>query len=468
MTYRSKLRRNFKYQFPIVLVALALMMGTATAAQWNEKLLYTFQDTPDGSAPFGAIVRDKQGNLYGVTQEGGANNCSPFAYCGTVFQLAPPANQGGAWKETVLHVFQGNSKRDGSVPAGGLVMDSQGTLYGTTAYGGTGNCVLIGIKAGCGMVFELSPPLRKGGSWKETVLYSFPTSKQGYLPNGELVFDTAGNLYGATVFGGGRGTSCNAFYQYCGAVFELNPPKTKGGKWTEKVLHAFGGGKDGANPNGGLIFDREGAIYGTAYAGGANPTCQGASTTGCGTVFRLKRSSDGSWKETELHQFMGGTNDTNTPGSGLVWGQNGDLFGTTVGGANSHGDDGAIYRLSPSTTKKGHWDETLLHRFGAGNVPSGPMSPVTFDRAGNLFGAAAFGGEFGAGAIFRLVPKTQMPFSWTFSVVYAFLGAPDGSYPASNLVLDSSGNIYGTTQQSGKTSGDCGNQGCGTVYQVSP
>jgi hypothetical protein len=93
---------------------------------------------------------------------------------------------------------------------------------------------------------RFSPPKQKGGAWKETILYSFPTAKQGYFPNGDLVFDSAGDLTGATIFGGGKGTTCDEFYGgNCGAVFELSPPKTKGGKWTEKVLHTFAGGTDG-------------------------------------------------------------------------------------------------------------------------------------------------------------------------------------------------------------------------------
>ena len=164
-----------------------------------------------------------------------------------------------------------------------MLIDSQENLYGVTAYGGSGDCVLLGTNVGCGTVYELSPPQQKGDPWTETILYSFPTAKQGYLPNGDLVFDGDGNLYGATEFGGGKGTTCDPFYQYCGAVFELSPPKTKGGKWTEKVLHAFASGTDGANPNGGLVLDSKGAIYGTTYGGGNESRECGSG--GCGTAF---------------------------------------------------------------------------------------------------------------------------------------------------------------------------------------
>ncbi len=228
------------------LLLLVCSLSPRASAAWKEKVLYSFQYVPDGATPVGAIVFDSSGNLYGATTQGGSTACRPFSQCGTVFQLAPPVKQGDPWTETVLYVFQGNGVSDGALPAGGLIIDSAGNLYGTTAYGGTGNCVLLGILAGCGTVFEMSPPKQKGGAWTETVLYSFPTAKQGYLPNGDLVFDSAGNLYGATKFGGGHGTTCNVSYLYCGAVFELIPPKTKGGKWTQKVLHGFKGVAQGA------------------------------------------------------------------------------------------------------------------------------------------------------------------------------------------------------------------------------
>jgi len=177
-------------------IALAMLTLVSTAsAEWKEQVLYSFQGVTDGQLPLGGIVFDSKGNLYGATTQGGATNCSPLADCGTVFQLTPPAKKGDSWTETVLYVFKGAKQGDGDEPAGGLLIDSQGNLYGTTAYGGTGDCVLLGVEGGCGTVFELSPPQQKGDPWTETILYSFPTAKRGYLPNGDLVFDSAGNLY---------------------------------------------------------------------------------------------------------------------------------------------------------------------------------------------------------------------------------------------------------------------------------
>jgi hypothetical protein len=286
----------------LLLVTLILLFASTASAEWKEKVLYSFQGIPDGSLPIGGVVFDQQGNLYGATQDGGSSSCRSANQCGTVFQLAPPSKQGGQWTETVLYIFKGNASNDGTTPFGGLVIDAAGNLYGTTGYGGTGDCILLGSKLGCGTVYELSPPAQKDGAWTETILYSFPTAKQGYLPNGDLVFDSAGNLYGATEFGGGEGTTCDPYYQYCGTVFELSPPKKQGGKWTEKVLHGFAGGTDGANPNGGLVLDSKGDVCGTSYEGGAEGGECG--TVGCGTVFELKppAKKGGAWAETVLHR----------------------------------------------------------------------------------------------------------------------------------------------------------------------
>src|ERR1700685_506712 len=127
----------------------------------------------------------------------------------------------------------------------------------------------------------MSPPAQPGGAWTETVLYNFQGGNDGYTPTGDLVFDKTGNLYGVTLFGGGKGTNCgDSLYQNCGTVFELSPPQTKGGAWTEKVLYSFAGlepesiAGDGSEPNGGLVLDEAGDIYGTTSNGGSNiPTC---------------------------------------------------------------------------------------------------------------------------------------------------------------------------------------------------
>jgi|HubBroStandDraft_6_1064221.scaffolds.fasta_scaffold119556_2 hypothetical protein len=147
---------------PAILLALVIFATNLSSAEWNEKVLYSFQGIPDGSLPVGGIVFDKQGNLYGATQDDGSASCRSANECGTVFQLAPPAKQGDTWTETVLYVFKGNASNDGATPFSGLVIDNLGNIYGTTGYGGTGDCILLGSKLGCGTVYELSPPAQQG------------------------------------------------------------------------------------------------------------------------------------------------------------------------------------------------------------------------------------------------------------------------------------------------------------------
>ena len=454
------------------LLLFILALATIASAEWNEKVLYAFQDVPDGATPVGGLVFDQAGNLYGATANGGSSSCAGPGQCGTVFQLAPPAKKGGSWTETVLYVFKGHDYNDGATPEGGLVIDSLGNLYGTTAYGGAGNCLLLGAAVGCGTVYELSPPAQKGDAWTETILCSFPTAKQGYFPWGDLVFDSAGNLYGATQFGGGHGTTCNGFYQYCGAIFELSPPETKGGKWTEKVLYGFKGVApgaqfgDGANPNGGLILDDKGAIYGTTYFGGNNQKgrCEGGvGGTGCGIVFELAppNHAGGKWTEKVLHQFNG--QDGSNSAAGVVFNRKGNLYCTTAAGGEGNFPSGSIVQFVPQSN--GKWMAHILHSFQDNGDGGQPRAGLVFDAKGNLYGTASGGGSFGGGTIFRLRPETGG--SWGFTGLYDFKAPQDGSYPAARLVFDKSGNMYGITQYGGNGQA-CGHYGCGTVFEISP
>ena len=229
---------------------------------WTETVLYNFGNGTDGYAPSGGLIRDAAGNLYGTTEFGGTNHCfiGQDRGCGTVFELTPTA--GGEWTETVLHNF--GSGTDGFTPVAGLIFDAAGNLYGTTGDGGN---------YGYGTVFELTPT--NGGSWTETVLYSFNLQGSGgYGPGvGPLVFDAAGSLYGTAFYGGAYPG---------GTAFKLTP--TVGGDWTETVLYSFGNGTDGSGPfAAGLIFDAAGNLYGTTWYGGTHQCGQ----YGCGTVFEL-------------------------------------------------------------------------------------------------------------------------------------------------------------------------------------
>jgi hypothetical protein len=452
-----------------LLLWMVVLAFTSTAsAEWKEKVLHSFQRGNDGATPAGGVVFDSAGNLYGVTTDGGTS-CPPPG-CGTVFQLAPPAKKGGAWTETVLHVFDGN---DGSRPAGSVILDAKGNLYGTTAYGGTGTCILLGGNVGCGLVYELSPPAKKGGEWTYSILYSFLGGKDGQYPSGNLVFDAVGNLYGATIYGGGFQGTCNApYYLYCGTVFELSPPKTKDGKWKEKVLYSFKGVKsgqdsgDGASPNGGLILDSKGAIYGTTYFGGNNQKgiCDGGvGGTGCGIVFKLipPVNKVGSWTKKTLHQFD--AQDGSNSAAGVVFDGTGNLYGTTSGGPPN--GFGLVFELKKPSGKAHSWTETILYAFSGRNDGEDPIASVIFDANGNLYGTNYYGGPF-SGIVFRLKAPIRQLSGWTFGILYGFTGSPDGAQPAANLIFDKNGSLYSTTQKGG--TGACSFYGCGTVFEISP
>lgn len=456
------------------LVALALVCSfvSAASAQWNEQVLYSFQAGTDGATPVGAVVFDKAGNLYGATQNGGASTCLSPDNCGTVYKLTPPAEEGGAWTETVLYVFKGYTEGDGASPEGGLVIDDIGNLYGTTGYGGSGTCLLLGGPVGCGTVYELSPPANPADPWTETVLYSFQSVNDGYVAAGDLTFDKAGNLYGATLFGGGEGTTCDILYGgQCGTVFQLSRPKVIGGQWTQTVLHRFAGPApgaqygDGALPNGGLVIDSDGVVYGTTFQGGNNVKglCRGGTeATGCGTVFALvpPATTGGKWTEKLLHVFKNGK-DGSEPGAGVILDAEGSLYGGAEGGTKG---GGIIFRLAPSVG--GSWQGMILFEFTV--APDGGFDPTVagFDSRGNLYGTTGNGpGELLDGSVFRLSPPSGQGWSWAISILYGFKSVPDGVTPNAQITSDRSGSIYGTTQFGG--TGQLCVWGCGVVFEVS-
>jgi hypothetical protein len=451
---------NLKRPRPWLVLVILTFVATASA-EWKEKVLYSFQGGNDGLTPAGGVVFDKAGNLYGVTNEGGSTCPSPG--CGTIFQLAPPAKKGGAWAETILYGFNGT---DGSIPVGGAIIDGNGNLYGTTAYGGSGTCLLFGDNVGCGVVYELSPPTKKGGQWTYTVLYNFQGGKDALFPWGDLVFDKSGDLYGATQFGGGKGTTCNQYFDgNCGTVFKLSHPKQKGGKWTEKILHSFAGGTDGATPNGGLVLDSKGAVYGTTFIGGYN--CPHNSRQGCGTAFKLSPpatkgdrwtetvTKGDRWTETVLHRFKSETDGAN-PAAGVVLDGRGYLYGTS---------DATVFRMTPPKTGDGPWNQTILYALD--NDAYDPKGSLIFDQSGNLYGTTYVGsGESLQGSVFRLKPPSEKGDPWTFAIIHGFLGPPDGDFPAASLTFDNSGHLYGTTQKGG--TGTTCSGGCGTAFEASP
>jgi hypothetical protein len=453
---------NRHVQLALGAICLILAAVSPASAEWKEKVLYSFQGGNGGYTPAGGVVFDKAGNLYGANSWGGSGGC-PSPGCGTVFELSPPTQKGGAWTETTIYAFQGvlGSVKDGLTPEGGVIIDQQGNLYGTTTLGGNGPCILLGSPAGCGIVYELSPPTQRGGPWTETILYSFQGGSDGYFPLGDLVFDKRGNLYGATYFGGGKGTTCNPYYGgNCGTVFRLSPPEKKGSAWTEKILHSFAGAPDGADPNGGLVLDSTGGVYGTTYYGGnANEEC---GSVGCGTVFKVgppaKKGED--WSEKVLHRFDG--QDGGSPTAGVIF-NDGNLYGTTSAGPpNGYG---LIFQLKKPSDGVHSWTDTVLYLFKDGNDGAYPDAGLIFDTHGNIYGTATESSTRG-GDVFQLKPPKKKGGAWSIGVVHDFTGDPDGADSAAGLVSDKNGNLYSTTQIGG--TGACSRGGCGTVFEASP
>lgn len=327
-----------------------------TTGNWGYQGLYPFKGGTDGFAPYGNIVFDAEGNLYGTTSAGGTYNQ------GTVFKLAPPS--GGQWTETILYSFSGTDiNGDGSMPRAGLTQDSKGNLYGTTYSGGTTNN---------GAVFELSP--NKDGTWSESIIYSFlGGNSDGAAPIAEVTFDKSGNLYGTTSDGGSK---------LMGAVFELTP--TAGGGWDESVLYSFPG-QNLAAARAPVWLDSSGIVYGTTCGQFPNQ----------GTVFELAKSS-GVWKEKTLHTF-GKTGDGSCPISGLAPDSKGNLYGTaTLGGANN---DGIVYEMVKGTG--GTWSEKTIYSFAGGTDGVSPWSGVTLKGA-TLYGTTTTGGTTNFGAVYKI------------------------------------------------------------------
>jgi uncharacterized repeat protein (TIGR03803 family) len=326
---------------------------------------------------------------------------------------------GSAWPESykVLHVF--TSPQDAGWPHQHLIFDAAGNLYGTGQINGA---------YGNGAVYELSP--QADGSWTEAVIYSFTGGDDGAQPTGNLIFDATGNLYGTAGGGGAYGA---------GVAFELTP--NSDGAWTEITLHAFGSGRDGRNPSGGLIFDGSGNLYGAAQFGGRS----------YGIIFELTPNGDGTWDEDVLFAFPPTTQGA-APDRGLVFDTSGNLYGTSPFGART--GCGNAFRLSPQVG--GPWTDKTIHNF-YGSDGCYPQSTLVFDSAGRLYGTAYSGGAYNQGVVFQLIPDSGG--FWTRKDIYAFTGGKDGANPLVGVTLDSAGNVYGTTSKGGA-------QGDGVVFEL--
>ena len=413
----------------------------------QEDVLYSFGATStDGGVPYAGLIFDTKGNLYGTTEYGGPNEVKQgdaTVTGGTVFELTPAT--GGGWTEKVLYNF-GATSTDGANPIGGLAIDANGNLYGTTSSGGI---------SATGMVFELTPAAN--GTWTEKVLHNFNyVTNDGTAPHAGLIFDAAGNLYGTT---SGGGANSSASVDPGGTVFELSP--AAGGAWTEQLLYSFNylNKADGYYPTAGLIFDTKGNLYGTTSDGGSGQDSQGG-----GTVFELSPIAGGAgWTEKVLFSFGGGSTITGyKPIGGLVLDSGGNLYGTAYsGGPNGFGLDGTVFEVMPSSG--GTWTEKDIYNLG-GNETDGINSEagLLIDAKDNLYGTTAGGGANGFGTVFELSTSTGAE-----QVLHSFdLNGTDGASPYGGLLFDATGNLYGTTGYGGAHGGsDTGITG-GTVFEI--
>jgi uncharacterized repeat protein (TIGR03803 family) len=405
MTTR-KFLPGISFRFAILFAAVTLCGSNLATAQ-TETIIHQFGRGTDGGASYGLLAFDQAGNLYGTTKLGGLSGA------GTVYELVRHQSSGAT--ERILYNFSGGS--DGAQPGGGVIFDAAGNLYGTTYRGGTANA---------GTVYQLKPPATSGGAWTENVLYSFGggSVQDGAGPQSDLVFDAAGVLYGTTDNGG---------FNESGIVFQLTPPATTGGAWTETILHRFTN-EEGVSPRAAVLFGKAGEVYGTLANGGA---------AGAGAVFRLRPPSipGGHWTEKTLYVFTG-ESDGLGPLCRLIFYQ-GTLLGTTVIGGDAN--VGAVFQLTPAANPDDPWIETVLHTFTCGSDGCFPWAGLTEDKSGVFYGTTQFGGlPSNGGTVFSMTPPAAPGGVWTENVLYSFAN-PASQIAAAGLLLDKTGALYGST-----------------------
>jgi uncharacterized repeat protein (TIGR03803 family) len=327
---------------------------------WVLAPLYDFEGGTDGSNPLAVVTIGPDGAVYGTTAMGGGGCTSDFG-CGTIFKLTPPARICQRvvcpWTETVLYRFA-DSPVGATYPEGGVVFDAQGNFYGTTVSGGTG---------GAGTVYKMTP---SGGGWTLSTIYNFQGGADGSVPITELKFDHAGNLYGTTIVGGvGNGN-----------IFRLMPA---GDGWSEQNIYSFLGGVDGFQPQGGVVIDSAGNLYGGTVGGG---TQEG------GVAYELTPNNDGSWTYSILADFSGAIN------ASLAIDASGDLYGTTYAGGSRN--VGEVFELRYTN---GSWTNITVHSFDG---PDGayPIGAVLVGSDGSLYGTATLGGAHGRGTAWAIMP----------------------------------------------------------------
>jgi len=414
--------------FVVALVCALIVASTESTFAQTFTLLYSFTGGTDGGTPYGGVIMDAAGNLYGTTYVGGSSGY------GTVYMLPASGN------EIVLHSFTGGP--DGAYPKAGLTMDRAGNLYGTTVFGGHG----------FGTVFKLS---RTGSNWILSTLYIFSGGTDGAEPFGGIIFGLDGAIYGTTDGGGTAGD---------GTLYKLVPPatfcKTVVCYWTETVLHSFTGGEDGMFPSAGLIQDSVGNLYGTTTYGGTPGSC---STFGCGTVFEY--GAVGNYQV--LYRFPPSGESGLWPYDGLLLDASGNLYGTANEGGDSQcvSDQGQYYSCGVIFKLDTSGNEMVLYAFTGPENGDGafPYGALVRDSEGNFYVTTYQGGiaggcgtEWGCGTVFELDG------SGSPHVLYAFpIAGQNGILPEATLLRDANGNLYGTADFGGINNS-------GTIFKLTP
>jgi uncharacterized repeat protein (TIGR03803 family) len=399
--------------------SIVIRLAAPASAAPVESVLYDFSGAADGGFPQAALAMDGKGALYGTTTSGGS------AGLGTVFKLTPLAAGSTHWIFSVLHDFKGGA--DGSVPYAGVSIAATGQVYGVTYEGGPANA---------GTVFELLPPAGTGTKWNERILYSFTGGADGGSPTGRLALGKAGVLYGTATAGGVSGVSGTAAGN--GVVFSLMPPAKGSTAWTQHVLYSFvGSGStpgDGEAPAAGVIIDKQGALYGTTEIGGV-PGVSDICTYrgGCGIAYKLTPPAAGAsaWTEHVLWRFSAVSGDGAIPFGELTFGPGGVLYGLTADGGSyppSYGNLnlGTAFQLTPPAAGRTAWTETVIHDFGFFGDFAYPVGNLIIDSSGALYGAALDAGSLtpvgasGGGGVFKLSPPVSGSVTWTETHLHNF------------------------------------------------
>ncbi|HZP22253.1 MAG TPA: choice-of-anchor tandem repeat GloVer-containing protein [Terriglobales bacterium] len=437
-------RSSFNISVSVLAMLLAASTIVPQAHAQTFTVLHTFEGAPtDGGLPMEGVVMDRIGNLYGVTISGGTfiNGCTGFGDggCGTVFKLT---RHGSSWLYSVLYKFQGPP--DGNYPAG-VVVGPDSTLYGMTGGGGLSsqqtNC--NDYSNGCGVVFRVRPPATFCSNavcpWNESVLYTFTghNGDGGNPSNGDLIFDSAGNIFGTTPIGGATNY---------GTAFKLSPSQ---GGWTENIFYNFDPTQQQiGNPNTGLLADQAGHFYGSSgYSVDGNPS---------GGVYELTQTQSG-WTANALQIFncVGGLNGCYPA----------DLMFDSAGNLILANTSSGFYRLGTviELLASDNWSVDLLYTFHTGQ--GYPANRLAMDAAGNIYGTDITCAT-GYGCIFKLTPTDG---GYVYTDLYDFTGRSDGEKPYGGVVIDAQGNLYGTAMLAGDLRACFRYQnGCGTVWELTP